>query len=165
MPNRTASATCQTCQTEFDGLPVERDEDGVYAVLEVRPCADPECNALLCECCPTFACDGCGATFCTLHMTAVNELLCCPPCAAASDQGELELASCCPACESDGVTVATYDFGSDPETGYQDVGEAFVCRSCGHRGDPADLVAPAVRPARRPLASETASPARVQEIA
>jgi len=39
MPKTFASASCPECQTDFDRLPVEYDEDGGYAVLPVRPCA------------------------------------------------------------------------------------------------------------------------------
>jgi len=59
-----ASASCPTCDTLFERLPVEYDEDGGYAFLEVRPCAGPTCGKMLCSCCDQFHCDGCGQTFC-----------------------------------------------------------------------------------------------------
>ena len=36
------SASCPNCNTYYDRVPVEYDEDGSYAVLEVYPCADPK---------------------------------------------------------------------------------------------------------------------------
>ena len=79
------SATCIECNTTFDHVPLEFDGNQGYAVLEVNPCA--ECGALLCACCSTFACDGCGATFCTSHLALVPDgtdspLRCCTACAA-----------------------------------------------------------------------------------
>jgi hypothetical protein len=35
----------------------------------------------------------------------------------------------------------SYDFGSEPETGYADSGERFQCRDCGATGDVDDTVA------------------------
>jgi hypothetical protein len=81
------SASCPVCHTLFERLPVEYDEDGGYAFLGVRPCADPVCGKLLCSCCDQFHCDGCGQTFCADHLVSVPDgtdrpLHCCPPCAA-----------------------------------------------------------------------------------
>jgi hypothetical protein len=88
------SASCPTCETLFERLPVECDEDGGYAFLEVRPCADPECGKFLCACCDQFHCDGCGQTFCADHLVSVPDgtdrpLHCCACCAAESDACEL----------------------------------------------------------------------------
>lgn len=92
--NRTAfaSATCTNCSTDFDRLPVERDEDGAYVVIPVKPC--PTCGVLLCPCCDQFACNGCGGTFCASHLVAVPDgtdypLHCCAACAAECEPLEL----------------------------------------------------------------------------
>lgn len=87
MRPKFTSASCPTCDTLFERLPVEYDEDGGYAVLEVHPCADPNCDKMLCACCDQFHCDGCGQTFCADHLVSVPDgtevpLHCCPPCAA-----------------------------------------------------------------------------------
>ena len=79
------SATCATCNTDFDRIPVDYDEDGQgYVAIPVKQC--PTCAALLCPCCPTFSCDGCNQTFCTSHLVTVPDgkykpLLCCAQCA------------------------------------------------------------------------------------
>jgi hypothetical protein len=74
MRTRFASASCPTCLTLFDRLPVEYDEDGNgCAVLEVRPCADSICGKMLCACCDQFHCDGCGQTFCADHLVSVPD--------------------------------------------------------------------------------------------
>lgn len=83
------SHTCPNCDTNFDRLPLDYDEDGIgTAVLEVHPC--PLCGALLCPCCGQFQCDGCGETFCALHKVVLedgtdNPLRCCPTCALEND--------------------------------------------------------------------------------
>ena len=87
MKPQFTSASCPTCNTLVERLPVEYDEDGGYAVLEVRPCADATCGKLLCACCDQFHCDGCGQTFCMDHLVSVADgtqapLHCCPTCAA-----------------------------------------------------------------------------------
>src|ERR1039458_710716 len=43
------SASCPTCDTLFERLPVEYDEDGGYVFLEVHPCSDSVCEKLLCS--------------------------------------------------------------------------------------------------------------------
>ena len=91
------SATCPTCDTDFDRLPVEYDEDGGYAVLEVHFCAHLTCGTLLCPCCDQFHCDGCGNTFCADHLVSVPDgtdcpLHCCPICAEECEPMELPLA-------------------------------------------------------------------------
>lgn len=93
MTPRFTSASCPLCNTYFDRLPVESDEDGGYAHLEVHLCADPSCGALLCPCCAQVHCDGCGQTFCADHLVQVADgtprpLHCCPGCAAESEQAE-----------------------------------------------------------------------------
>ena len=67
------SASCPTCDTLFERLPVEYDEDGGYAFLEVHPCADATCNKMLCSCCDQFHCDGCGQLFCADHLVSVPD--------------------------------------------------------------------------------------------
>ncbi len=90
------SHTCPNCDTDFDCLPLDYDEDGFgTAVLEVTPCAI--CGALLCPCCGQFQCDGCDETFCSLHMVVVpdgtpNPLRCCPRCAFEGEIEQLPLA-------------------------------------------------------------------------
>lgn len=37
----------------------------------------------------------------------------------------------CPECDSANVAIATYEFGTDRETGYDDSGEAIRCLDCG----------------------------------
>jgi hypothetical protein len=86
------SASCPTCDTLFERLPVEYDEDGGYVFLEVHPCAG--CATLLCACCDQFHCDGCGQTFCADHLVSVPDgtespLHCCGPCAAECEPLEL----------------------------------------------------------------------------
>ena len=88
------SASCPTCDTLFERLPVEYDEDYGYAVLEVHPCADPACDKLLCACCDQFHCDGCGHTFCADHLVSIPDgtdrpLHCCPMCALECEPLEL----------------------------------------------------------------------------
>ena len=96
MRPRFTSASCPTCNTLFERLPVEYDEDGGYAFLEVHPCADPTCGKMLCACCDQFHCDGCGETFCADHLVSIPDgtdtpLHCCPPCAAECEPLERPL--------------------------------------------------------------------------
>ena len=86
MKPQFTSASCPTCDTLFERLPVEHDEDSGYAFLEVRPCADATCGKMLCSCCDQFHCDGCGQTFCADHLVSMPDgtdrpLHCCPACA------------------------------------------------------------------------------------
>jgi hypothetical protein len=92
---KNASASCPTCDTLFERLPVEYDEDGGYAFLEVHPCAG--CGKMLCTCCDQFHCDGCGETFCADHLVSVPDgterpLHCCEACADESKP-------LCPVCD------------------------------------------------------------------
>jgi hypothetical protein len=92
MKTQFDSASCPTCHTLFDRLPVEYDEFGAYVFLEQRPCAG--CGPLLCSCCHQFHCDGCGEIFCIDHLVSVPDgidapLRCCAPCAAECEQVEL----------------------------------------------------------------------------
>lgn len=89
MANAFETGSCTECNTSFDRLAVERDEDSGagYLVLPVTPCADDNCGKFLCACCPQFHCDGCGHTFCADHMISVPDgtdrpLHICEPCEA-----------------------------------------------------------------------------------
>jgi hypothetical protein len=88
MKQAFSSVSCPICETPFERLPIEYDEDGSgCVVLEVRPCADSACGKMLCACCDQFHCDGCGQTFCADHLVSVPDgtdrpLHCCPACAA-----------------------------------------------------------------------------------
>jgi hypothetical protein len=132
------SATCPNCQTLFDRLPVERDEDAAYVVLEVRPCHT--CGALLCGACSQFACDGCGQIHCSEHLVLVEDgtprpLKCCAACAAECEPLELPLvAACCPDCGSLDLVAEMADHGVCSQTGYHDAQELYRCVACGSRG-------------------------------
>ena len=45
----------------------------------------------------------------------------------------------CPECNSNSVVIKFYDYGTCPDTGYQDAGECFQCRDCGATGDVSEL--------------------------
>jgi hypothetical protein len=101
MRSRFTSATCRNCNTDFDRIPVEYDEDGGYAVIPVKACAQPNCSVLLCPCCDQFHCDGCGDTFCADHLVSVPDgtdrpLHCCPACAEECEPMELPFEPVCP---------------------------------------------------------------------
>lgn len=89
------SATCPNCETTFDRLPVDYDDDGIgNAVLAVYPCSI--CGALLCPCCGQFQCDACDDTFCFQHAVVIPDgtskpLRCCPHCAAEGEIQQLPL--------------------------------------------------------------------------
>lgn len=87
---RFDSATCPNCQTLFDRLPVDGDEDGAYVALEVKPCAT--CGTLLCPCCEQFVCEH-GDTHCVSHLTVLDAeskypVKCCPVCIAEMDEAD-----------------------------------------------------------------------------
>lgn len=92
------SATCPACDTHFERLPLDGDEDGnAYAVLEVTLCGDAECGKLLCPCCPQADCEGCDQPFCPEHLEIVPDgrpqgLRCCHACAVECEQCELPAA-------------------------------------------------------------------------
>ena len=153
----------------------EYDEDGAYAVLEVRPCA--ECHALLCPACSVFQCDCCGDTFCTLHLVVLPDgtdqpLRVCTACAATEEEEVLpipaqretrhadpaQVVARCPECLSGQLVCVPFDFGRDEETGYHDAGEGFRCLACGCEGDAGDVLLEVEAPAAaKPMrvASET----------
>lgn len=87
MANTFTSASCPECNTHFSHLPVEFDGPVGYAVLEGTPCA--ECGTFLCPNCSRLVCDACGNTVCTSHQTVVDDLKCCPECAASISTQEL----------------------------------------------------------------------------
>lgn len=92
MRKQFASASCPTCDTLFERLPVEYDEDAGYVFLEVHPCA--ECGTMLCACCDQFHCDGCGERFCADCLVSIPDgterpLHCCPTCAVECEPLEL----------------------------------------------------------------------------
>jgi hypothetical protein len=72
---RRTTATCSTCGTVHEGIPVAADEDG-YADLDTEPCSDDECTTRLCGACPQFACHCCGLTFCLAHVAEEIEPEC-----------------------------------------------------------------------------------------
>ncbi len=84
MRSRFTSASCPTCDTLFERLPVEYEEDGGYAFLEVRPWADAVCGKMLCSCCDQFHCDGCGEpsvsiTWSQYRMAPTDRCIAAPP--------------------------------------------------------------------------------------
>lgn len=44
----------------------------------------------------------------------------------------------CPECGSTNLSCVPYDGKRDPETGYSDTGEIFLCHDCGAQGDARD---------------------------
>src|SRR3954463_4272849 len=97
------SATCPNCQTYFDRVPVDGDEDGCCCVvLESKPCAT--CGQMLCPCCEQFVCEH-GETHCIEHLTVLDAnanypVKCCPLCLAEAQAQELVPAAMCPDCGS-----------------------------------------------------------------
>src|SRR5437868_7130946 len=91
MSLRTDSATCANCQTLFENVEVEYDEDGGYAAIQVTPCT--ACTKLLCSSCDWANCDGCGDVFCAdcLQLLAdctLTGLHCCKECVRISEEFE-----------------------------------------------------------------------------
>ena len=121
------SGSCPTCETLFERLPVEYDEDGGYAFLEMHPCADSVCEKLLCACCDQFHCDGCGETFCADHLVSIPDgtdrpLHCCTACANESKP-------LCPVC----------DEHADMRPQENATERWFECASCHAKLDQADI--------------------------
>jgi hypothetical protein len=157
------SATCPNCQTYFDHLPVDGDEDGnAYVALEVTPCAT--CGVPLCGACSSFVCEH-GETHCALHLTLVADgtaspLKACPVCLeqiAASEASEPQVA--CPDCGSVELVGEIFHGAREAETGYQDAQELYRCLVCGSRG-PAEDALEVAAPARIEPQSERARAAR-----
>jgi hypothetical protein len=46
----------------------------------------------------------------------------------------------CPECGSEDIRCEEYDHGVCRETGHHDAGEIFICRACGSKGDPDELL-------------------------
>jgi hypothetical protein len=78
------------------------------------------------------------------RMGYATECVCC----------DCETGNACPHCLSENLEYASYDFGSDWETGYADSGERYRRRDCGATGDAVDA-APALvmlpQPMRKPI--------------
>ena len=151
MATHFTNATCPECNTYFSRVPVEGDGIDLYAVLEIEICI--ECGTSLCQCCDRAKCASCNQTVCAEHLTLVDDLKCCSECAFDISSQEPELpariqpqtetetpALACPACLGTDLRCETWAFGRDGETGYQDAGESFVCRSCGTAGEAGELV-------------------------
>jgi hypothetical protein len=164
-------ATCPNCQTYFEHAEVEYDGAQAYTVLEVTPCAVPDCGVMLCGCCSKVHASCCGQIICSEHAIAVtstapNGTTCidqfCPMCFAAMLEAEaeaLETAPRCPECASTALHATRYDFGTDPETGYHECGERFECRACGATGDAAEVTQARELPAGKPMGvAEVAAP-------
>jgi hypothetical protein len=162
------SATCPKCQTYFDRLPVDGDEDGnYYVVFPVAACTT--CGVLLCPCCEQFTCE-CGQVHCSEHMVLVqdgtpNPLKCCPACASECEPLELPFppAAMCPDCGSVDLVGELADHGIDPETGHHDAQELFRCLTCGARGPAED--AEVKTPAKIAPKHETMPAAAARQIA
>jgi hypothetical protein len=80
---------------------------------------------------------------------------------------DCETSNACPKCLGENLAYATYDFGTDPETGYADFGERYYCRDCGATGDVDDTVAAPVRLpqlTRKPM-TPARGPAELPEVA
>ncbi len=87
MPASFTSASCPTCQTHFERVPL--DECGPD--LDLSACHHPGCGAFLCANCEQFQSDCCGHTFCSDHMTLIPDgtprgLRCCPTCALECEE-------------------------------------------------------------------------------
>jgi hypothetical protein len=119
MPTHFTTATCPTCDTSFDRVPVEYDDDQGYAALELRTCGN--CGALLCPCCEQFQCDGCAQTFCLEHLVNVPDgtltpLRCCATCAADVEVIEMPLAPLVCACCQRVIGIMDSRTGSGDDT-------------------------------------------------
>jgi hypothetical protein len=151
---RFDSATCPNCQTYFDRLPVDGDEDGnYYIVLESTPCST--CGQMLCPCCEQFTCEH-GEPHCIEHLAEVDGLKCCPVCLAemaAADAGR----PMCPDCGSVELVGEIFHGSMDRETGYTDCQELYRCLTCGSRGPTEDVIEPAA-PTKREPQRETSPP-------
>jgi hypothetical protein len=140
------SATCPNCQTYFDRLPVDGDEDGnSYVVLPLTACAT--CGVLLCPCCEQFTCEY-GQVHCAEYVILIPDgrdkpLKCCGACASRCELLELPLvpAAMCPDCGSLDLVAEAFDHGIEAETGYRDAGDLFRCLDCGARGPAEDAEA------------------------
>jgi DNA polymerase III epsilon subunit-like protein len=89
---------------------------------------------------PPLACLYCAATQATVRRPRQILEACLgdqPPCVCC----DCETANACPHCLSVNLEYGSYDFGSDPQTGYYDSGERYYCRACGASGDADDTAA------------------------
>ena len=162
MKTLLASASCSTCDTLFERLPVERDDDGGYVLVPQKQC--PACGALLCPNCEQFACDGCNRTFCASHMLIIPDgtdspLRCCAVCAVEALQLPLPVEACV-GCHGI-VTLAhsqTTDLFGTWHTACQNASIASVKAYQQERDECEGFTfrEPPELPARRPLAMELA---------
>ena len=154
------SAACSNCQTLFDCLPVESDEDGnYYVILESKPCGT--CGQMLCPCCEQFVCEH-GETHCIGHLIVLEAdsqypLKCCPACLAEARPQELAPAAMCPDCGSVELVGEIFHGSVDWDTGYADCQELYRCLMCGSRG-PAEDVIECQKPAKIGPQREVAPP-------
>lgn len=174
MRTQYGQTECSTCQTSFEGLPVEHDGDRIFAILETTAC--PVCFVQLCPCCNATHCQDCGAFVCSSHIVIIPDgtpkpLELCPACAAEALQQELELEPVpdlipsCPQCHGQDVDIRGYHFGVSEQTGYVDAGERFECRACGATDDVEELEQLPERPARLEPGTETQQPRRDERVA
>jgi hypothetical protein len=56
--------TCPCCDTQHT---IERGDE-----IPTVQCSSPGCPVLLCPCCPSFHCDGCGQAFCMEHKIEIE---------------------------------------------------------------------------------------------
>jgi hypothetical protein len=152
------SATCPNCQTFYDRLPVDGDEDGnVWVVLESKPCGT--CGQMLCPCCEQFVCEH-GETHCIEHLTVLDPeskhpLKCCPACLAEAREQEVAAAAMCPDCGSVELVGETFHGSMDRETGYTECQELYRCLTCGSRGPSEEVIEQPV-PNKKEAQRETA---------
>ena len=80
---------------------------------------------------------------------------------------DCETGNACPQCRSENLDYGSFDYGTQPETGYADFGERFRCLDCGAIGDVDDTYPVLVmlpHPTRKPVASASL-PADLPEVA
>jgi hypothetical protein len=77
-----------------------------------------------------------------LQMGYSTECVCC----------HCQTGNACPQCLSENLANESYDFGSDPVTGYSDSGERYRCRDCGATGEMEDTApVPVILPQPVPI--------------
>lgn len=95
MRHAFTSGSCPNCDTLFERLAVDYDEEGGYVALKVTPCTG--CGTLLCSACDWSKCDGCGDVFCADCLQLVDDgtdssLHCCIECVREGQEAQQELA-------------------------------------------------------------------------
>jgi hypothetical protein len=88
------SATCPTCDTLFESLAIDYDEEGGYVALMVTPCTG--CGTLLCSASDWSICDECGDVFCADCLQLVDDgtdssLRCCIKCVREGEETQQDL--------------------------------------------------------------------------